>query len=619
MQAAEYLNTENPDYFWTFVTDISKIDTWSQMTDQERHERVVSLASKSLTSSQLQLLQFSLSLRTESPKVEMYSHLASDRGVPDLGCSVVYESSNQLSCEMPAPTLSDERLQLYDIDHVYPRDSDGYADVIVYGEIGTPEFAAAHQKMLAHQGRYILRHFLQSRPEAERVRLSGYGVELQIKSTEYKAQDDTKLKSGEDGEEGGDEAEEEVEGFMFSKLKTLHPEKTEKLGEMKQHLLDMNNDMAPMKVWQLQDLSLQAAQRIMTAGDSREQLKTLIDISSNFPTHARSLTRTSVTKDLKKEVKKNSDMFLSSLNIQPSDAALFINGQFFDMDFTDMFTILDTLRTEERVLGGLGSLGLSSKQVQHLMNLNLVNKQQAQYGVDIRDSAVHWVNDIEKGKLYKGWSESVQELLRPTFPGMLRSIRKNFFNAVIMCDPAKAETKPLLKLLESFYVHRAPVRIGLLFSVDTDPDNTGDNDAGIALANAYNYIATNKDAYDALAFITDVYSKSEDDSEDVDVKDVKETFMDSYGADVKMSEVFGEDSEYDVGRSLSADFISRAGLTDLPQVLMNGVPMDKKHLTGEDFEEQLLTALMKETQVGLKYFLFPKANYFFLDPAKSSL
>ena len=86
----------------------------------------------------------------------------------------------------------------------------------------------------------------------EKVKLSGYGVELQIKSTEYKAQDDTKLKSGEDGDDSGEEAEEEVEGFLFGTLKSLHPEKVEKLGEMKQHLLDMNNDMAPMKVVNLQ-------------------------------------------------------------------------------------------------------------------------------------------------------------------------------------------------------------------------------------------------------------------------------------------------------------------------------------------------------------------------------
>ena len=55
---------------------------------------------------------------------------------------------------------------------------------------------------------------------------------------------------------------------------------------------------------------------------------------------------------------------------------------------------------------------------------------------------------------------------------------------------------------------------GLLFNVETDPNENGENNAAIAFANAFNYISTNKNAYDALAFITDVYSKSEDDSED---------------------------------------------------------------------------------------------------------
>ena len=88
-----------------------------------------------------------------------------DRGVPELGCSVVYETSGQLSCDMPAPVTSADRLELYDIDHVYPRDSEGYADVIVYGEIGTKEFAVAHKKMMESKGRYILRHYLHSRSE----------------------------------------------------------------------------------------------------------------------------------------------------------------------------------------------------------------------------------------------------------------------------------------------------------------------------------------------------------------------------------------------------------------------------------------------------------------------
>ena len=73
-------------------------------------------------------------------------------------------------------------------------------------------------------------------------------MELQIKSTEYKAVDDTKLKD-KDGEEGEEEdKEEEVEGFVFKTLRSRLADKEDKLAEFKQHLLDQNNAMAPMKV-----------------------------------------------------------------------------------------------------------------------------------------------------------------------------------------------------------------------------------------------------------------------------------------------------------------------------------------------------------------------------------
>ena len=73
------------------------------------------------------------------------------RGVLELGCIDVFETNKWLSFEFPAPVRTDAEIK----------------------------------------GRYILRHFIRSE---EKVRLSGYRVELQIKSTEYKAQDDTKTK-----------------------------------------------------------------------------------------------------------------------------------------------------------------------------------------------------------------------------------------------------------------------------------------------------------------------------------------------------------------------------------------------------------------------------------------
>jgi UDP-glucose:glycoprotein glucosyltransferase len=57
--------------------------------------------------------------------------------------------------------------------------------------------------------------------EAGKLLLSGYGVELQIKSTEYKVQDDSKVKDDGEGAVGGTEQEEEdeIEGYSFGRLK----------------------------------------------------------------------------------------------------------------------------------------------------------------------------------------------------------------------------------------------------------------------------------------------------------------------------------------------------------------------------------------------------------------
>ena len=117
------MNTESPDYFWLFVSQLSDLSHFSARTDAEKYEAVLELAGQSLTAAQLDLLKFSLSLKTESPKVEMHSHLASDRGVQDLHCPVVYEYGDQLSCDLPSREQRNKNrspLITYDIDHVCP-------------------------------------------------------------------------------------------------------------------------------------------------------------------------------------------------------------------------------------------------------------------------------------------------------------------------------------------------------------------------------------------------------------------------------------------------------------------------------------------------------------------
>lgn len=66
-----------------------------------------------------------------------------------------------------------------------------------------------------------------------------------------------------------------------------------------------------------------------------------------------------------------------------------------------------------------------------LLALDLSTSGAKDFAIDIRDSAVTWVNDLENDAQYKRWPSSVMDLMRPTFPGMLRNVRKNIFNLVI--------------------------------------------------------------------------------------------------------------------------------------------------------------------------------------------
>ena len=61
---------------------------------------------------------------------------------------------------------------------------------------------------------------------------------------------------------------------------------------------------------------------------------------------------------------------------------------------------------------------------------------------------------------------------------------------------------------------------------EQDLEKTGENDAGVASFNDFDYISNNKEPYNDLAFIADVYSKGEDD-EDVTVAKVGEAFFDN--------------------------------------------------------------------------------------------
>lgn len=617
LEVAEFLADENSNYLWEFVDSISALNPplVDLANDRERYDAALAAAEALASPSALRALRLALSLRSYSPRVQMHAQMAEERGVGRARCPAAVDVGGRLLCDVDALSgaldtaiaaaalpESAPSVETFALDHHCPGSRNHSLVVVLYAELGTPEFASFHNvlKTRASTGEldYVLRHYVKERP-AQRIRLSGYGVELQIKSTEYKVQDDSEVKGAGDAESGEQVDEfDEVEGFHFARLKVLYPDTRPQLERFRQHLIESSGELAPLKVWEVQELSLQAAERITSAAP-QEALKVLISVAQNFPLQARSLVRIPVRSELKREVKENQDAFASALNLQPADAALFLNGMFFDMEAVDVLTLLEAVRQETRLLEGLHRLGLSQAQTSALLALDFGSSGNSEFALDIRDSAVVWVNDLENDKQYRRWSDSLMELLRPTFPGMLRSIRRNLYHLVVIGDPADRQLRPLLKLAESFLVHLAPLRIGLVMSVN--PSASGTEDAGVAMLNAFNYITEQKDAFNALGFLTDVYAQVKD-HRDIQVADVMNTLRQRYPS-VNTDDVFGDDTEYDTGRRLSQEFVQRTGLQKLPQVLLNGIPLGENMLNADEFEEGVLSEIMAQTTT------FQKAVY----------
>uniref|UniRef100_A0A665TEB7 UDP-glucose ceramide glucosyltransferase-like 1 n=1 Tax=Echeneis naucrates TaxID=173247 RepID=A0A665TEB7_ECHNA len=574
---SEFIGEDGNEKFWQFIDTVKELTVYKQGESvRSYYNLVIKKAGQFLTDLKVNLLKFALALRSYSPAVHASQQIAGDEPPPE-ACPAFVSIHGQHSCstkdvkKLLKAASGRPKPYLYKNDHTYPGiNKTDVPVVILYAEIGTKKFASFH-KILSERAQegtlvYVLRHFVAD-PKPKKMLLSGYGVELAIKSTEYKAVDDTKVKEDEDNSE--------VQGFFFGTLKKSHPDLEEQLAELRKHLLESTNDMAPLKVWEMQDLSFQAASRIMSV-PKFDALKLMQDVSQNFPSKA-SLSFQHLSE---------------TIGVHPGDGELFINGLHIDLDTHNPFSILDILRGEGRVLEGLHNLGIKGEHQGKLLRLP-VNAVDDSYALDIRHPTIMWINDIENDPVYRSWPTGVQELLRATFPGVIRQIRRNFFNLVLFLDPVQEESVELVKLAELFYKHKIPLRIGFVFVVNTKDEIDGFSDAGVGFYRLLNYIADEYDLSQALMSIVSLYNKV--DVGDTLSVDTLSAYLKKKFPKANAERIIGKESEYDDKRKDGALFYKKSGLGALPLALFNGVPLSQDEMDPEELETIILQRIMDTT------------------------
>ncbi|KAM7160170.1 UDP-glucose:glycoprotein glucosyltransferase 1 isoform 2-T2 [Macrochelys suwanniensis] len=610
LEASEFLAEEGQEKFWTFVEtsqDIRSSDHGG--TNYSSYHEMLKAACQNLSPLQQNLLKFSLSLRSYSATIQAFQQIAADEP-PPVGCNSFFAVHGKKTCEFDTLEIllqtASERLKpfLFKGDHRFPLSNPESPVVILYAEIGTEEFSKFHNllvsKASAGEITYILRHYV-AKPSEEKVYLSGYGVELAIKSTEYKAKDDTQVKGTEMNATmiGENDPIDEVQGFLFGKLRQLYPDLKEELKELRKHLIESTNEMAPLKVWQLQDLSFQTAARILAA-PTVDALMVMKDLSQNFPTKARAITKTVVSSELRTEIEENQKYFKGTLGLQSGDSALFINGLHIDLDTQDIFSLFDVLRNEARVMEGLHSLGIEGLSLHNVLKLN-IQPSDSDYAVDIRSPAISWINNLEVDSRYNSWPSSVQELLRPTFPGVIRQIRKNFHNFVLIVDPSHESTAELLNVAEMFFSNHIPLRIGLVFVVNDSEDVDGLQDAGVALLRAFNYVVQEVDNNYAFQTLISIYNKVKT-GDQLQVEHVVSVLEKQYPY-VEVNSILGIDSVFDQNRKEGRGYYEQTGVGPLPIVLFNGMPFQKEQLDPDDLETITMQKILETTS------LFQRAVY----------
>uniref|UniRef100_A0A2K5DG78 UDP-glucose ceramide glucosyltransferase-like 1 n=1 Tax=Aotus nancymaae TaxID=37293 RepID=A0A2K5DG78_AOTNA len=585
LEASEFLAEDSQEKFWNFVEASQSVGSSDHHgTDYSYYHAILETAFRFLSPLQQNLLKFCLSLRSYSATIQAFQQIATDEPPPE-GCNSFFSVHGKKTCEFDSlETLlltASERPKplLFKGDHRYPSSNPESPVVIFYSEIGSEEFSNFHRQLISKSNAgkisYVFRHYIFN-PRKEPVYLSGYGVELAIKSTEYKAKDDTQVKGTEVNTTviGENDPIDEVQGFLFGKLRDLHPDLEGQLKELRKHLVESTNEMAPLKVWQLQDFISN------------------IKSSTSCFYFLRAITKTAVSLELRTKMEENQKYFKGTLGLQPGDSALFINGLHIDLDTQDIFSLFDVLRNEARVMEGLHRLGIEGLSLHNVLKLN-IQPSEADYAVDIRSPAISWVNNLEVDSRYNSWPSSLQELLRPTFPGVIRQIRKNLHNMVFIVDPAHETTTELINTAEMFLSNHIPLRIGFIFVVNDSEDVDGMQDAGVAVLRAYNYVAQDVDDYHAFQTLTHIYNKVRT-GEKVKVEHVVSVLEKKYPY-VEVNSILGIDSAYDQNRKEARGYYEQTGVGPLPVVLFNGMPFEKEQLDPDELETITMHKILETT------------------------
>lgn len=519
LEAGELLSKEWKDLFWEFIEVWHHKEGDVSYTAKDCLKKIVDYGRSLLNEHLGSLFEFSLTLRSASPRLVLYRQLAveslssfpiyddvntnsvdggtemnenteSKKVEPllvsmnprslggkccwvDTGGALFFDVSELLTWLHIPKELSGDSFQqpeLYEFDHVHIDSSVGSPVAILYGALGTECFRKFHDALVpaAKEGKvkYVVRPVLPSGCQSESghcavvgtsdpVNLGGYGVELALKNMEYKAMDDSAIKKGVTLEDP------HTEDLSQEVRGFIFSKILERKPELTSEVMAFRDYLLSstvsdtLDVWELKDLGHQTAQRVIQASDP---LQSMQEVSQNFPSVVSSLSRMKLNESIKEEIVSNQRM------IPPGKSLMALNGALLNIEDIDLYLLVDMVHQEISLADQYQRLKIPPSTVRKLLS-TLPPSESGTFRVDFRSTHVHYINNLEEDAMYKRWRSNINEILMPVFPGQLRYIRKNLFHSVFVLDPGSTCGLESIDMIMSLYENNLPMRFGvILFS-----------------------------------------------------------------------------------------------------------------------------------------------------------
>eukprot|EP00727_Mastigamoeba_balamuthi_P011847 m51a1_g7285 putative UDP-glucose:glycoprotein glucosyltransferase (1435) ;mRNA; r:34055-38973 len=558
LEAAEFVAAEGAELFWRYAEAL-------------RGDAYAEAAASVLPPARASILSLYASSRYYSPVVELHRQLdLADREELSVDAKLrswalvggdVVSSPADVRAAVDSAARRSALGTVLDTDHVHPACADPAVPLVVlYSQLGTPEFLSWHSELakMAGEGRarYALRHSYVAGEEL--VRLQGYGVSLALKSVEYKAIDEPAGAGGEEKKSTADLASLEA--------KAAH-------GDAKVGDLEFSDDFDKLEQKELREIGFQAATVVMGAED---KLLMMQRVAQDFPSLAVSLTKVSINMTLVRALVENSNHMGYGYTVAS------VNGRDIDCAKSDLFQVLDVVREETRKADALVSLGLAPESASSLMSSS-AGEQSEPVRVALDSGAVVWVNDLEHEPHYRRFWRSVGDFLRPVYPGQLRYVARNLFNVLLVVDPADRRSLDLCATFSYFVEQSLPMRVGVLVTARSagapqECDDSGNCRAADSLAasvaRAFKSLAANGGPRAGMAFLGAMGTSLAESHEDELTLDVARSSYEQvrrmYGVRQSFSDAAGGE---DTARWLeeSNAFAAGAGVDDAPLVFVNGV------------------------------------------------